>query len=73
MANEIIFLAKKSSKGGYTAKALQESIFTEGATLSDLKLKIREAIETHFYSADSLSKVIKIHYFKKGRQIILTL
>ena len=46
--NEIIFLVEEALEGGYTAKALGESIFTEGDTMEEIKAKIKEAVECHF-------------------------
>ena len=38
MNNEVIFLVQDSPEGGYEAKALGYSIFTEADTLDELKL-----------------------------------
>ncbi len=46
--NEIIFIVEESAEGGYEAKALGYSIFTEADTIDDLKQNIREAIHCHF-------------------------
>lgn len=46
--NEIFFLIEEAFEGGYTARAISESIFTEGDTLDDLKSNIREAVQCHF-------------------------
>lgn len=46
--NEIIFLAE----GEYTAKALDEGIFTEAESIDELKSNIREAVLCHFELAD---------------------
>ncbi len=46
--NEIIFLVEEALEGGYTAKALGESIFTEGDTMEEIKANIKEAVECHF-------------------------
>ena len=35
--NEIIFLIEEAVEGGYTARALGESIFTEGDDLDNLR------------------------------------
>jgi predicted RNase H-like HicB family nuclease len=35
-------------EGGYTARSLGASIFTEGETLGELKTNIREAVNCHF-------------------------
>ena len=45
---EITFLVQEAEEGGYTARALGKSIFTEGETMSELKLNIKEAILCFF-------------------------
>ena len=42
---EIVFLVEESPEGGYTAKALGESIFTEADDLESLKEMIKDAID----------------------------
>ena len=44
---EIIFLVEEAAEGGYTAKGLRVSIFTEGETIADLQEKIKDAILCH--------------------------
>jgi hypothetical protein len=46
--NEIIFLIEDAVEGGYSARALGESIFTEGDDLVDLRENIRDAVDCHF-------------------------
>jgi len=48
MKDEIIFLVEESPEGGYEAKALGYSIFTEADSLLELRTNIREAIKCHF-------------------------
>ena len=50
--NEIIFLAEEAPEGGYTAKAIGFSIFTEADTADELKIHVREAIRCHFEEED---------------------
>jgi dephospho-CoA kinase len=45
--NELIFLVEEADEGGYTARALGESIFTEAETLPALKEMIRDAVQCH--------------------------
>jgi len=45
---ELIFLVEESTEGGFIAKALGESIFTEAETFEDLKEAIRDAVKCHF-------------------------
>jgi hypothetical protein len=46
--NEIIFLVEESPEGGYTARALSESIYTEADTLAELYDQLRDAVQCHF-------------------------
>jgi hypothetical protein len=60
---ELIFLIEEAIEGGYTARALGESIFTEGDTLTELKNNIREATICHF-DDDKVPKIIRLHFVK---------
>lgn len=59
--NEIIFLVEQAVEGGFTARALGESIFTEGNDLPDLRKNIRDAVDCHF-DPESKPKVIRLHF-----------
>ena len=59
--NEIIFLIENAIEGGYTARALGESIFTEGDDLVTLRANIRDAVDCHFDVSDK-PKVIRLHF-----------
>lgn len=56
--NEIIFVVDELAEGGYAARALGESIFTEGETLEEIRRNVREAVECHFDEAD-LPRIIR--------------
>ncbi len=62
--NEIIFLVEEALEGGYTAKALGESIFTEGDTIEEIKANIKEAVECHFDEGNK-PKLIRLHLIKE--------
>jgi hypothetical protein len=62
--NEIFFLVEEAPEGGYTARALGESIFTEADTLEELKINVREAVHCHF-EEDTLPKIIRLHMVKE--------
>ena len=64
MSKELIFLVEDSPEGGYEAKALGESIFTEADSLEELKLNIREAIQCHFDEGKAPA-VVRLHYVKE--------
>ena len=57
--NEIIFLVEEALEGGFTAKAIGESIFTEGDTMDEIKVNIKEAVECHF-DDDKKPKLIRV-------------
>ena len=59
--NEIIFLVENAVEGGYTARALGESIFTEGDNLEELRSNIRDAVDCHF-EEESKPKMIRMHF-----------
>lgn len=61
--NEIIFLVEDSTEGGYEARALGQSIFTDGESMEELKENIREAVRCHFEEKATPS-VIRLHYVK---------
>ena len=53
---EIIFIVENSDEGGYTAKSLGCSIYTEGETLDELKENIKDAIKCHFDPKGNLAR-----------------
>jgi len=62
--NEIFFVVEESAEGGYEARALAYSIFTEAETLEDLKNQIREAVHCHF-EEDDYPKMIRVHFVRE--------
>ena len=60
MAKEIIFIVEESAEGGYEARALGQSIFTEGDNLDELREAIRDAVKCHFEEKD-LPQIIRLH------------
>ena len=61
--SEIIFMVQESAEGGYEARALGHSIFTEAETLNALKKKLQDAVRCHFDEKDKPS-VIRLHLVK---------
>jgi len=61
MNNEIIFLVEESPEGGYEAKALGHSIFTEADTLDELREMMKDAVLCHFDEPD-MPKVIRLYF-----------
>ena len=46
--DEIIFIAEDSAEGGYEARALGYSIYTEEESMDGLKKAIEDAVTCHF-------------------------
>jgi hypothetical protein len=59
--NEIIFLVEEAPEGGYSARALGESVFTEAEDLAELHANVRDAVVCHF-DPDRLPKMIRLHF-----------
>lgn len=64
MKNEIIFYIEESPEGGYEARALGYSIFTDGDTIDELKNNIRDAVHCHF-NENEAPQIIKLHFVKE--------
>lgn len=64
MDKEIIFLVEESLDGGYEAKALGYSIYTEGENLKELKKAIIDAVKCHF-EEKQIPKIVRLHMVKE--------
>jgi hypothetical protein len=62
--NELIFLVEEAPEGGYTARALGQSIFTEADTVSELHAMVRDAVLCHFDEGET-PKLIRLHFVKE--------
>jgi predicted RNase H-like HicB family nuclease len=60
---EIIFLVVESEEGGYIAKGMGISIYTEADTLEELRVAVKEAVHCHF--DDNRPKLIRLHLVKE--------
>ena len=62
--NEIIFSVEEDPEGGFIARALGPSIFTEAESLEKLHEKVRDAVKCHF-DAGQEPKVIRLHFVRE--------
>ena len=46
--DEMIFMVENAPEGGYVARALGASIFTEADDLEALREQVRDAVRCHF-------------------------
>ena len=61
--NEIVFVVEQAPEGGYTARALGESIFTEADSLDELRIAVQDAVHCHFDEGKS-PKIIRLHFVR---------
>ena len=64
MPNEIIFLISDSPEGGFEARALGHSVYTEADTLDELRAMVRDAVACHFEEAERPG-VILLHFVRE--------
>jgi hypothetical protein len=62
--DEIIFVVKESPEGGYEARALNYSIFTEADTFEELKVMVHDAVSCHFPPQDR-PHLIRLHQVRE--------
>ncbi len=62
--NEIIVVVEEAAEGGYVARALGESIFTEAESLNELHANVRDAVRCHFEEGQQ-PKILRLHQVKE--------
>lgn len=62
--NEIIFLVEEASEGGFIARALGASIFTQADDINELHQNLREAVDCHFEPMQK-PKMIRLHFVRE--------
>jgi hypothetical protein len=60
---EIILSVEESPAGGYEARALGHSIYTQADTLEELKRMLQDAVRCHF-EENAGPRVIRLHLVK---------
>lgn len=61
--SEIVFLVEEALEGGFTARALGESIFTHAEDFALLRESVRDAVRCHFEVGQGPA-VIRLHYVR---------
>lgn len=61
--SEIVFVVEEAPEGGFIARAVGESIFTEADDLAQLHARAREAVRCHF-DEGKVPKLIRLHYVR---------
>jgi hypothetical protein len=63
MEKEITFVVEEDPEGGYTARALGYSIFTEADSIEELKSMVQDAVRSHFEDTEK-PPLIHLHFVK---------
>ena len=63
MVKEVIFTVEEAPEGGYTARALGYSVFTEADSLDKLRGDVLDAVRCHFDESDRL-EVVRLHFVR---------
>jgi hypothetical protein len=58
---EIVFLVERAPEGGYTARAVGESIFTQADDFAALEENVRDAVRCHFEEDPDSRASICVH------------
>lgn len=62
--SELIFMVEDSPEGGYLARAVGESIFTEGETLEELRVMVLDAVRCHF-DAENMPSLVHLRFVRE--------
>ena len=63
--SDLIFEVRDDEvEGGFTARALGHSIFTQADTLEELRINVREAADAFFDESMDAPKIIRLHYVR---------
>jgi len=62
--NEVIFVVEDSPEGGYSARALGLSIFTEADDWQELQANVRDAVLCHFEEGQA-PRVVRLHFVRE--------
>ncbi len=63
--SEIIFEVREDEvDGGYNAEALGYGIHTQGDTLEELRLMVRDAVDCYFDQTEEAPRLIRLHFVR---------
>ena len=61
--NEIIFVVENAPEGGYSARAVGESIHTQAESVAELHERVRDAVHCHF-DGEAAPRLIRLHFVR---------
>ncbi len=57
---EILFVVEEAAEGGYSARVMNCSIFTQADSLDALKFEVRDAVRCHVEEGEA-PRIIRLH------------
>jgi predicted RNase H-like HicB family nuclease len=64
--SEIIFSVQESPEGGYEARSLDHSIFTQAETMEEPEANVKDAVACHFGEGEPLPEIRLVKAFRFG-------
>ncbi len=64
MSTEIIFVVSESPEGGFEARALGHSVYTEADSMDELREQVRDAVNVHFEDGER-PRIIRLHVVRE--------
>ena len=64
MSTEIVFLVEEDPDGGYTARSVSDSIFTQADDVDKLRDMVRDAVSCHFPEKKDRPSLIRLHFVR---------
>lgn len=61
--SEIVFLVEEAAEGGFNARALGESIYSQASSMQELRVQVRDAVRCHFDEAERPA-LIRLHFVR---------
>jgi hypothetical protein len=62
--SEIVFLVEDAPEGGYTARALGFSIYTDADSWEELKVAVQDAVACHFDEGQK-PQMVRLHFIRE--------
>ena len=64
MSTEILFIVSESPEGGFEARSLGHSVYTEADSMDELREQVRDAVAVHFEDVDR-PRIIRLHVVRE--------
>ncbi len=61
---EIVFVVEDDVEGGFVARAIGQSIFTQADDIASLRDAVRDAVKCHFDDEAARPNMIRLHWVR---------